>query len=89
MNSKLNYLDTEYARNKMIEEYNKPYMEKKMKTGKAIVDRWNEECLGYRITDSGMAQLKKSIDAALQAARTEGEIAGAERMVEVVRKTMV
>lgn len=62
-------------------------------TGKEIVDSWHEqkEFKAFRnITEKpSFTDLEKRIDEALGKARTEGEIAGAERMVEVVRKTMV
>lgn len=86
MNADLDYLTTEYAREKQIEEYNTPYLPKRgreMKTGKEIVDSWREQLGPVERKDF----LEERIDAALREARREGNIQGweeAQKMANVM-----
>jgi hypothetical protein len=59
--------------------------EEKMTKGTEIVE-WLRSEFGLGTTRRGEKLIVEVIDEALRAARTKGEIAGAERMVEVVRK---
>lgn len=73
----LSYLKTTYAREKMIESYDREGKGEKMKTGKEIVGSWHEQAsTAWFKTD--MDDLKERIDAALREARAEGEMTGWE-----------
>lgn len=77
----------EYARNKMIEEYNKSGKDEEMKTGKAITEEWIKKIKEPSFHPGYAALLITMIDAALQEARAEGEIVGwenANKMVKVM-----